>query len=81
MFLPIGLLCTNLLRSKRVVGKYLMIFICVTMFSVIIETEQYFLRAGVCEFDDILTNTIGGVIGMVIGSARDIHIKIKREKD
>jgi glycopeptide antibiotics resistance protein len=45
------------------------------MFSVIIETEQYHLRAGVCEFDDILTNAIGGVIGMAIGSVRDIQIK------
>lgn len=79
MFLPIGFLCTNLIRCKRTIWKYLMIFICVVLFSVIIETEQYFLRAGVCEFDDILTNTIGGAIGMVIGSANDIQI-IKKGK-
>ncbi len=30
-------------------------------------------------FDDILTNTIGGVIGMVIGSAKEIQI-IKKGK-
>ena len=75
MFLPIGFLCANLIRSKRIVRKYLIICVCVILFSVIIEVEQYFLRAGVCEFDDILTNTIGGVIGMVIGSAKDIQIK------
>lgn len=79
MFLPIGFLCTNLIRDKRTIWKYLMIFVCVILFSIIIETEQYFLCAGVCEFDDILTNTIGGVIGMVIGSAKDIQI-IKKGK-
>lgn len=80
MFLPIGLLCTNLIRSKRTIWKYLIIFVCVIMFSVIIETEQYFLRAGVCEFDDVLTNTIGGVMGMVLGSVRDIQITYKRKR-
>jgi glycopeptide antibiotics resistance protein len=79
MFLPIGFLCTNLIRDKRTIWKYLMIFVGVILFSIIIETEQYFLRAGVCEFDDILTNTIGGAIGMVIGSAKDIQI-IKKGK-
>lgn len=79
MFLPIGFLCTNLIRDKRTIWKYLMIFVCVILFSIIIETEQYFLRAGVCEFDDILTNTIGGAIGIVIGSAKDIQI-IKKGK-
>lgn len=78
MFLPIGFLCTNLIRSKRSTWKYLMIFFCITLFSIIIETEQYFLRAGVCEFDDILTNAIGGIIGMVIGSVKDMQIKNKR---
>ena len=79
MFLPIGLLCTDLIRGKSTIWKYLMMLICITLFSVIIETEQYYMRAGVCEFDDILTNTIGGVIGMVIGSAKDIQI-IKKGK-
>ena len=79
MFLPIGFLCTNLIRDKRTIWKYLMIFVGVILFSIIIETEQYFLRAGVCEFDDILTNTIGGAIGMMIGSAKDIQI-IKKGK-
>lgn len=79
MFLPIGFLCANLIRSKRIVRKYLIICVCVILFSVIIEVEQYFLRAGVCEFDDILTNTIGGVIGMVIGLANDIQV-IKKGK-
>ena len=80
MFLPIGFLCMNLIKCKKKVWKYLIIFVFITMFSVIIETEQYYMRAGVCEFDDILTNTIGGAIGMVIGSVRDIQI-LKREKD
>jgi glycopeptide antibiotics resistance protein len=79
MFLPIGFLCTNLIRDKRTIWKYLMIFVGIILFSIIIETEQYFLRAGVCEFDDILTNTFGGVIGMVIGSTKDIQI-IKKGK-
>jgi glycopeptide antibiotics resistance protein len=79
MFLPIGFLCTDLISSKRTRRKYLMIIICVSLFSVIIEVEQYWLRAGVCEFDDILTNTFGGVIGMVIGSTKDIQI-IKKGK-
>ena len=79
MFLPIGFICTNLIRGKRTIWKYLMILICITLFSVMIEIEQYYMRAGVCEFDDILTNTIGGAIGMVIGSAKNIQI-IKKGK-
>ena len=79
MFLPIGFLSTKLvIRSKGSIQKYLLVFICITMFSVIIEAEQFLLRAGCCDFNDILTNVVGGVIGIMIGSASDIRKKIQK---
>ena len=33
------------------------------LFSVCIETLQYILRVGLCEFDDVFNNTMGTVLG------------------
>ena len=36
------------------------------VFSLFIELTQYFTGRGLCEFDDIMHNTFGGVIGFII---------------
>ena len=38
------------------------------LFSVIIEAVQYVTGFGVCEFDDIISNVLGSLIGFEIGS-------------
>lgn len=58
MFIPIGVLVGKLLNWNGVwIGAG---------FSVIIEITQLVTRRGLFEFDDILHNTIGTVIGVVL---------------
>ena len=48
------------------------------LFSSFIEITQYFTRRGLLEFDDVLNNTFGAVIGVVLIK---IIILIKEYKD
>ena len=44
-------------------------YVCIPTFFIIscfIEAMQYFFELGIAEIDDVLTNTLGGVIGLLI---------------
>ena len=41
-------------------------FIAGVAFSVFVEASQYYLRRGLCETDDVIHNTIGVVVGMIV---------------
>lgn len=59
LFIPIGILYCLSHEDKKPIGAIL--FSCVM--SVSIEIIQYVGRKGVCEIDDVLHNTIGGILG------------------
>ena len=63
LFVPMGLLMPAAFRSFR---NPLICITSVCLFSCFIETVQYIFGLGVAEIDDVITNTAGGVIGLLI---------------
>lgn len=62
LFIPIGILVSMMLSKKR---KWLSIIIGFLM-SAGIELTQLLLHRGLFEFDDMVHNTLGTVIGLVL---------------
>lgn len=60
LFVPLGL-CLSGHEGKEY--KYLLPF----LISLSIETIQYFTRLGTFEVDDLICNTIGGILGYELG--------------
>ena len=63
IFVPFGALL--FIFSKKL-AKFHNTVILSLLLSLIIETTQYFTRVGVFDVDDIILNTLGGVIGWII---------------
>lgn len=64
MFLPIGAIFPFITENKeRVFGSTISFGILV---SFLIETSQLLLRSGVCDIDDIISNTLGTVAGVFV---------------
>ncbi|MBR2549687.1 MAG: VanZ family protein [Clostridiales bacterium] len=62
LFIPIGILVSMMLPKKR---KWLSIIVGFLM-SAGIELTQLLLHRGLFEFDDMVHNTLGTVIGLVL---------------
>ncbi len=75
MFIPFGFLGTALISGKARKGTrperktFAVIALCALAFSGVIEGLQLALSRGTFEFDDLFSNTLGGVIGYVIFKA------------
>ncbi len=67
MFVPIGVLYP-LLAERRTKGILPSVSFGI-LFSTAIETGQLLLRSGTCDIDDLLSNSLGALIGAVIASA------------
>ena len=61
MFIPFGLLLS--LLDKRV----WLVLLSGFFFSCLVEILQFVLKVGLCEWDDVLHNTLGTLIGLLIG--------------
>jgi glycopeptide antibiotics resistance protein len=61
-FIPFGLLAA--LNSKRTAPWRLLA--AVLAFSVVVETLQYVLAIGTTDVTDVITNTLGGLVGLVL---------------
>lgn len=62
-FMPYGFLLPLLNRAYR---RFFIIAILSIVFSLVVETAQLLLRVGVFDVDDILLNSLGGVLGYII---------------
>ena len=60
MFMPIGFLISHYIRKS-----WLSVSIA-AVFSASLEFLQFVLRKGLCETDDIISNTFGALIGCYI---------------
>ena len=60
LFIPLGAILYKLYPYKR-------ILIVSFLLSIIIEATQYFTGTGLCEMDDVISNSLGGAIGYVAG--------------
>lgn len=61
-FVPFGLLAQ--VTIKRVSTWWKLLGICLV--SVVFETTQYVLAIGVTDITDVLTNTMGGLLGLLL---------------
>jgi VanZ like family. len=59
-FSPFGFFLPLLNKSYR---KFYVIAFLSILFSLIIETSQFLLKVGVFDVDDILMNSVGGILG------------------
>ena len=62
IFVPLGIYSGILVRRWTFSKKLLFVF----LLSLIIEGLQYILRLGAFDVTDIITNTLGGIIGFLI---------------
>ena len=62
MFIPLGTFIRGASEELGFIGA---IAICFA-FSVVIEAVQYIGALGLCELDDVINNTIGGIIGAAL---------------
>jgi len=62
IFIPLGIY-TGVLFKRWSFGKKLFFFF---FLSFIVESLQYILRLGALDVTDLITNTLGGVIGLMI---------------
>ena len=60
LFIPLGAILYKLYPHKR-------ILIVLFLLSITIELAQYFTETGFCEFDDVVSNSLGGAIGYGAG--------------
>lgn len=64
LFFPAGLLTAALLpRDRSVRNRLMLVAVLFLGFSVVIELSQYIWYLGETEVDDLLTNTLGAVLG------------------
>jgi len=63
MFMPIGFLFPMLQPKK--LNNLLLVVAGSAMLSVAIESTQLMLRLGQCDLEDILANTLGGLVGLL----------------
>jgi glycopeptide antibiotics resistance protein len=65
IFVPLGIYA-GILFERWIPGKRL---VFVFLLSLLVEGLQYILRLGAFDVTDIITNTLGGMIGLIIFSA------------
>lgn len=67
MFVPFGFLLSALLpRQLRGKVRAVLVIAAAAVFSLTIETLQFFLMRGLCEFDDVVSNVVGAAIGALL---------------
>lgn len=62
IFIPLGIYAGVLFKRWPVVTKLFFVFSA----SLLVEAIQYILRVGAFDVTDIITNTSGGIIGLII---------------
>ncbi|SFE81214.1 Glycopeptide antibiotics resistance protein [Paenibacillus algorifonticola] len=60
-FIPFGAFIAELIKSQRVLG--IKVFVLSLLLSLFFELSQFFLGIGIFDVDDLLLNTVGGMMG------------------
>ena len=78
IFVPLGIYA-GILFEKWIFGKKLFFFFLI---SLIVEGLQFILAVGAFDITDIITNTLGGIIGLMIFKAMEkaFHNRVKAQK-
>ena len=78
IFIPMGVYAGSLFKRWSFIKKVFFLFIM----SIIIEVLQYLLKIGSADITDVITNTLGGLIGLLIFIAIEkiVQNRIKAQK-
>lgn len=78
IFIPLGTY-TGIIYKKWIIEKKLVLFVVI---SLILEGFQFILRVGAFDITDIITNTFGGISGLMIykGIEKVFQNSLKTEK-
>ncbi|CAN5696389.1 glycopeptide resistance protein VanZ1 [soil metagenome] len=78
IFIPLGIYAGALFKRWSLGNKLFFFFLISLMFEVL----QFFLSVGAFDVTDIITNTIGGIIGLLMFKAIEklVNISIKTQK-
>ena len=63
LFIPLGMYLKYILKDKKLIS-----ILIITGTSLLYEITQYILHIGVSDITDIIMNTLGGVIGIILVS-------------
>lgn len=75
MFIPVGF-CTSVFLKRPLLVK---IFLLSMALSCSIEVTQYLLMCGFCETNDIMNNTVGGVLGYLLYKVTPVMLHYFRQ--
>lgn len=67
LFIPMGIILPYL-TEKAGIKKYLVFFFAGLAFSLFIEIMQYVLKLGVFDMDDLIGNSLGCMLGVLISA-------------
>lgn len=73
LFMPFGVMIYKISPRPKMLAIPILV-------SIMIETVQLFTGRGVCEFDDVISNSLGAVIGYFIGKVINLKPQDKRIK-
>lgn len=77
-FMPFGFLLPTI-SKKKALNNFLSVTILAAAFSMLIETAQLITKVGAFDVDDIILNTLGGLLGYVIFKMTKAAIGSKKE--
>lgn len=72
MFLPMGFFVPSMIEDKRIkvdgkgISTFAVTAISCLLFSAIIEMVQYITCLGLWDIDDVILNTVGGILGYFV---------------
>ncbi len=65
-FVPFGIYISALKREGKVVLNLIISVLVMFMTSLFYETSQYIFQIGCSDINDLISNTLGGVIGIIV---------------
>ncbi len=77
VFMPFGFMLPILTSYK---GKFVSALFGTFALSLFIETTQLIFRVGCFDVDDLLLNTVGGVLGYIVYAIRRMYLKHKYKR-
>ncbi|WP_338553688.1 VanZ family protein [Paenibacillus sp. KS-LC4] len=73
-FIPFGVFIAMLSKLQRGLG--IKIFVLSLLLSLFFEFSQFFLGIGIFDVDDLLLNTVGGMVGYIVWKVITIGVKV-----
>ena len=76
IFIPMGVYLPLLIRRKSIFVNT----VCVALISTVVEVLQYIFAVGSADIDDVILNTVGGLIGVSLFRVMELLLKDQTKK-